>query len=94
MESLLYLIACFVFAFFTGGIAESKGRSTLGWFILGFLFPILAMIAVGLMPNLKNLPDKPTPKTHVKCPDCKELVLRDARKCKHCGTALIPDTNN
>ena len=31
-----------------------------------------------------------TPETHVRCPDCRELVLRDARKCKHCGTALIP----
>lgn len=31
-----------------------------------------------------------TPDTHVKCPDCRELVLRDARKCKHCGCALIP----
>jgi ribosomal protein S27E len=28
--------------------------------------------------------------THVKCPDCRELVLKDARKCKHCGCALIP----
>lgn len=31
-----------------------------------------------------------SPDTHVKCPDCRELVLKDARKCKHCGTALIP----
>lgn len=29
-------------------------------------------------------------KTHVRCPDCRELVLKDARKCKHCGAALIP----
>jgi rRNA maturation protein Nop10 len=28
--------------------------------------------------------------THIKCPDCRELVLRDARKCKHCGVALVP----
>lgn len=28
--------------------------------------------------------------THVKCPDCKELVLKDARKCKHCGCTLVP----
>jgi hypothetical protein len=28
--------------------------------------------------------------THVKCPDCRELVLKDARKCKHCGCALVP----
>ena len=30
------------------------------------------------------------PETHVKCPDCRELVLSDARKCKHCGCALVP----
>lgn len=33
-----------------------------------------------------------TPETHVKCPECRELVLKDARKCKHCGAALIPCT--
>jgi hypothetical protein len=32
----------------------------------------------------------PHPDTHVRCPDCRELVRNDARKCKHCGTALIP----
>ena len=32
----------------------------------------------------------PNADTHVKCPDCRELVLKDARKCKHCGCSLIP----
>ena len=32
----------------------------------------------------------PTPETHVKCPDCKELVRKEARVCKHCGCKLIP----
>ena len=27
---------------------------------------------------------------HVKCPDCSELVLSQARKCKHCGCVLVP----
>jgi len=27
--------------------------------------------------------------THVRCPDCKELVLAEANKCKHCGTKLV-----
>ena len=31
-----------------------------------------------------------SPDTHVKCPDCRELVLKDARKCKHCGCTLTP----
>ena len=33
---------------------------------------------------------KPNANTHVKCPDCRELILKDARKCKHCGCILIP----
>lgn len=32
----------------------------------------------------------PTPDTHVKCPDCAELVLKEARVCKHCGCRLVP----
>lgn len=34
--------------------------------------------------------DGPTPDTHVKCPDCRELVIKDAAKCRHCGAKLIP----
>lgn len=32
----------------------------------------------------------PRPGTHVRCPDCAELVLRQARICKHCGCRLRP----
>lgn len=28
--------------------------------------------------------------THVKCPECRELVVHDARRCRHCGCALTP----
>jgi uncharacterized paraquat-inducible protein A len=34
--------------------------------------------------------DAPSPETHVRCPECRELILKDARKCKHCGTRLVP----
>jgi uncharacterized paraquat-inducible protein A len=37
-------------------------------------------------------PAKPNPWTHVKCPDCRELVLKDANVCKHCGCKLVPQT--
>lgn len=33
---------------------------------------------------------RPTPDTHVLCPDCREPVRKDARVCKHCGCRLIP----
>lgn len=35
-------------------------------------------------------PNAPTPRTHVICPDCRELVHQEARRCKHCGITLVP----
>ncbi len=36
------------------------------------------------------LSDRVTADTHVRCPDCKELVRHDAIRCKHCGIGLTP----
>ena len=40
--------------------------------------------------KLKRYLESPNPDTHVKCPDCRELVKKDANKCIHCGCKLIP----
>jgi len=77
-------------AIITGIAAASRGRSGFGWFILGCFFSILALLAVLVMPSRKRDPNAPTPETHVRCPDCKEFVLKEARVCKHCGCKLIP----
>ena len=37
-------------------------------------------------------PNTPTPDTHVLCPDCKELVRKEASVCKHCGCKLRPQS--
>lgn len=79
-----------VMAVATSVIAQFKGRSGFGWFILGLVGPIIAFFAVVLMPKVTPESIGPTPETHVKCPDCRELVLKDARVCKHCGCKLIP----
>lgn len=34
-----------------------------------------------------------TPETHVRCPDCRELVIKDARKCRFCGCVLVPQVD-
>ena len=58
----------------------------LGWTLLGWIIA-LVWSATG---DVKTAdPAVPSPATHVLCPECRELVLRDARKCKHCGCALI-----
>jgi hypothetical protein len=88
MELFLFWLGI---AIITGIAASSRGRSGFGWFILGCLFSIFALLAVLIMSSQKRDPSAPSPTTHVRCPDCKELVLKEARVCKHCGCKLIPE---
>lgn len=85
----------FIIAVVTGIVASSRGRSGFGWFLLGGLFSVIALVLVALLPSRKAAPivvggEVATPETHVRCPDCRELVRNDARVCKHCGTKLVP----
>jgi len=80
----------FICAIVTAIVASSKGRSGFGWFLLGMLISIFALILVALLPSLKSQREQPGFDTHLSCPDCKELVLNEARKCKHCGASLVP----
>lgn len=94
MEWLAFwIIACVI----VGIVAGSNGRSGFGYFVLSlFISPVLGgLLVLGLGKSAAatagaDAEGKPTPKTHVRCPDCRELVRMDARKCKHCGTALPP----
>ena len=57
-----------------------------GWTVLGW-------IVILIWANNSNVAAPktgPSPDTHVKCPDCAELVKREAKICKHCGCKLIP----
>lgn len=56
-----------------------------GWTILGWLV-CLAWSAGSARDELAA----PSAETHVKCPDCAELVLKEAKVCKHCGCRLAP----
>ena len=89
MEIALFWVALSIAV---GAYGASKGRSGVGWFFLAVLIsPLLAGIFCAIAADLKNKkPTEPNHKTHVKCPDCRELVLIDAKKCKHCGCALVP----
>ncbi len=79
-------------AIITAIAAEARGRDGGRWLILGCIFSIFALLAVLVMPSRKGDPNAPTPESHVRCPDCKELVLQEAKVCKHCGCKLVPPT--
>jgi hypothetical protein len=85
-----YGLLWFGLSFVVAVYAARRGRSGTGWFILSVLIsPLLAgLLCLAVGSNKED--DGPNPDTHVKCPDCRELVLRDARRCKHCGCTLIP----
>ncbi len=53
------------------------------------------LLLVGILLRLSTRrpqpdPDTPSASTHVRCPECRELVRHDASKCKHCGATLTP----
>ena len=74
----------FLAAIITGGIA---------W----LFFPFFAngvhrtsLLKAGWLPEAQAAEFLVSPETHIRCPDCRELVRKDARVCKHCKAALIP----
>ena len=51
---VIVIIQGFFFGLFASYIAAQKNRDTLNWFILGFLFSLLALLAIVGIPALKD----------------------------------------
>ncbi len=86
-----YFIFWFGLSIAVGILAGRRGRSGFGWFLFSIvLSPLLGVIFVLVLGRVISNTDAPTPDTHVRCPDCRELVRKDAKKCKHCSCALVP----
>ena len=93
MEVIALLLGALLYFLPTLNAVSRKHRSrgaifllnlVLGWTVIGWLGAVI-WSATG------NVEAKgPTPATHVKCPDCAELILREAKVCKHCGCKLRP----
>jgi hypothetical protein len=61
-----------IIAIITVSIANQNGRSPLFWGVLSLFLPIIALIILCCLPNLKV------------CPQCGKRVLRIAKKCRYC----------
>lgn len=93
-----YAFGWLTFSIIVGVAASGRGRSGFAWFFISALIsPLLGFILLLVMPKIGDAAllrdisgEAITPETHVRCPDCRELVRADAKKCKHCGSALLP----
>lgn len=88
------------FSIIVGVMASKRHRSGFLYFLLSMLLsPLLIGVLVLVLGNAKPGPipvtvvaQAPGPgedTEQTRCPECRELVRVDARKCKHCGTSLI-----
>ena len=86
-----------LFSIAAGIYASNRGRSGFGWFLLSMMLsPLLGLIFLAVSADLSKADDVKSPslRTHVKCPSCAEFVLPEAKVCKHCGVALVPEINH
>lgn len=87
-------MAAFILWFFFGVIsavaATTKGRNWFGWFLVGVLLGPIGVILSLVMPKNQKGIDREAQRSgdYRKCPQCAELVKREAVKCKHCGSEL------
>lgn len=82
-----YVFFWFALAMLVGVYANSKGRFGFGYFLLALLLsPLIGFIIVAVLdPAKAELEQKAISQGDMKkCPDCAELVKKEARICKHC----------
>jgi hypothetical protein len=77
-----------------GGRGDRRGRPRRhgpGWFLLSMVIsPLLAFLLLIMLPSRSKSAGAPETQELRKCPECAELILREAKKCKHCGAVVEP----
>lgn len=95
---LPYLVGWFfaglLFGFLCQHVAVEKGRSSAGWFLLGFFFTLPALIAIAGLPVIENIQwmarNQKDERAYRRCPKCYEYILKGATRCRYCTSNVEP----
>ena len=90
------LIAVFFWLFLcvlVGIFASKRGRFGFGWGMVSLtLSPLVGWLILLALPDAGKAKDglgnEITEATHKRCPACREVIRRDAAKCRHCGEIM------
>ena len=86
-----FLLIAVVLGLIPALIAQSKGRSFFAWWVYGALLFIVAFVhSLVIRKDVKTEERIMQQDGMTKCPLCAELILKEAVKCKHCGSFIGP----
>jgi hypothetical protein len=101
METIILLYFWVALSLAIGGVASSRGLDGgfLPWAMMALLLSPLVMgvLAFGIHPHtarrVQTVEGAQQFGVHRECPECLEPVKVEARRCRHCGSSLIPTLN-
>ena len=93
----IIFLSFFISGCFTAIIAESKGHSRLLWFFLGFAFPFISTITIGLCENAIVADEIAVAqgfegKYSKRCQTCHGVVAAKAKLCKFCNSEILQNS--
>ncbi len=92
-----FLLIWLLFGVVCAVIANTKGRSAFGWFFIGLLFGPFGLVVIFLPAlNKTQFSTQPIQRQGLtrKCPYCKEEIMKEAIKCKHCQSNLVDNQSD